>query len=362
MIRVSNTSKTASSRAAIAAERMTRRGITLVEVLVVVTIIGLLVALLIPAVQAARAAARRMRCSNNLKQIGLALQNYHDSFESLPMAITVTLDAAYVTPGYPPCDSRLYNDSFLMSVLPYIEQSPLYNASNHQLYVIGRANTTVSSQVISMFICPDDTDADSAFPLHVSDTLSLDYDPANPPRFGRTSYAGIEGTLMEFAVPVGVSCTVPPGSDSYANGAFGTVPPVRFSSFTDGLSNTATVAEKSLTNLQINLPSSPELYQSANLWCQAIVEKTLVTAFYPPNEHLNKPSTLTGWTWSTSSRHTGGLYVAMADGSVRFVKDSIQSWSLNLPTDGYKLGNPAPGVWQKLATRNGGEAVDSNAY
>lgn len=353
------------ARIAIAAgipRRSTPRGFTLIEALVVISIIGLLIALLLPAVQAARAAARRMQCTNNLRQIGLALHNYHDTAQSLPMGITVSFDTAYTVPGYPPCDSHLYNESFLLAILPDLEQNPLYNALNHQLYVMGPANTTGASQVISTFVCPDDGVSSTAFPLYINDTLSLGYSPSDPPVFGRTSYGGIEGTLMQFAVPGGPTCTLPPNSGVYANGAFGAPYPVRLSSFSDGLSNTMVVAEKSLANIEGISPIFPESYQSANRWSLAIVQQTLVTAFYPPNAYRQNPTADTAWTWSASSRHPGGLNVLMGDGSVRFAKETINSWPTSLPIAGYLLGNPAPGVWQKLATRNGGELVDASAF
>lgn len=342
--------------------KQSHRGFTLIECLVVLAIIGLLVALLLPAVQSARESARRIQCSNNLRQIGLALHGYHNATDSLPMGITISFDSAFTNPAYPPCDSHLYNESLLVACLPHLEQNPLYNSLNHLLYVLGPANTSATSRVIATFTCPDDTDNSVAFPLYINDTLSLGYNPSSPPVFGRTSYAGFEGTLVDFAVPTGPSCTLAPGSARYANGAFGAPYPLSFASFTDGLSNTMTITEKSLTNLRRYIPYAPQLYYSDNLWFQAIVQQTLVTAFNPPNFYRNAGTQITPVDWSSSSLHPGGLNVLMADGSVRFVKDTVDSWPTNLPIAGYKLGNPPPGVWQKLATRNGGELVAADSY
>ena len=234
------------------APRALRKGLgfTLIECLVVLAIIGLLIALLLPAVQSVRELARRAQCSNNLKQLGLALHNYHDSNNALPMGITLSMDSAFTQPGYPPCDSRLYNESLLVGSLPFMENNTMYNSLNHQRYVMGPTNTTATSQVISTFVCPDDSENRAAFALYISKTLSLGYDPANSPAFGRSSYAGFEGTFMDFAIPSGPSCTVSAGTAQYSNGAFGGPYPLRFASFTDGLSNTMIVGEKALTNLK----------------------------------------------------------------------------------------------------------------
>src|SRR6478672_5771414 len=100
---------------------MRKRGFTLVELLVVIAIIGVLVALLLPAVQAAREAARRMQCSNHLKQIGLALQNYHDVFNSLPFGAR----ARFVNTTKNNPAGQNWGPSWLVSILPFAEQKPL---------------------------------------------------------------------------------------------------------------------------------------------------------------------------------------------------------------------------------------------
>jgi prepilin-type N-terminal cleavage/methylation domain-containing protein/prepilin-type processing-associated H-X9-DG protein len=127
------------------------KGFTLVELLVVIAIIGILVALLLPAVQAAREAARRMQCSNNCKQMGLALHNYHDTYKSFPMALFVD------TRGFPPL---LNAESWGTALLPFIEQQPLYDQYNHniaptnELGPISSANVLVISTPVAAYVCP----------------------------------------------------------------------------------------------------------------------------------------------------------------------------------------------------------------
>lgn len=340
--------------------RVERSGFTLVELLVAIGLIALLVALLLPAVQAGREAARRASCLNNLRQIGLGFHNYHATHEALPLGVTQSADVRYLAPGLPPCDSHLYNESFFIALLPFCEQTALYDAINHDLYVVGPENTTAVSRTISTFVCPDDEDAASARPLALGDLFALSYDPAHPPIFGRSSYSGFEGIYSVFAVPSGPTCSIPAAKLAYTNGCFGAPTPVRFSSVSDGLSRTMIVAEKALTNARPLLSIVPDSYDSSNCWFLSGSSHTLITGFLPPNPFKKSAFQVTNYTWAASSRHPGGVNVLMVDGSARFVKDSIEAWATNLPRAGYARGNPPPGVWQKLTTRNGGEIIQGD--
>lgn len=332
---------------------------TLVETLVVIAVISLLVALLLPAVQAARASARRTQCLNQIRQIGLALHNYHGTWESLPLGISMTVDPTHVAPGSSNCAFNLINESFLVPVLPHLEQLPIYNAINHQFFILGPINTTATSQSVSTFICPDDPDAALASLLDLNKTLALGYDPANPPLFGRMSYGGIEGNFGVIAVPTGSDCVVPSATAAKANGAFGAPYPVNLASFTDGLGSTMMLAERSLTNLRGLAEIYPYGYYSANRWCSAVFESSLITTYFPPNYYRTKPAATAGWDWSSSSLHAGGLNVLIADGSARFIKETVDSWRPELVSS--RSPQP-PGVWQKLGSRNGGEVLGSDEY
>jgi prepilin-type N-terminal cleavage/methylation domain-containing protein len=141
---------------------MKRRGFTLVELLVVIAIIGVLVALLLPAVQAAREAARRMQCSNHLKQIGLALQNYHDTFQSLPFGAR----ARYVNVNNNTPPGQTWGPSWYVGILPFAEQKPLSDLIESALVSVptgivdtvtqltGRVPFHVNNQKIAWMLCP----------------------------------------------------------------------------------------------------------------------------------------------------------------------------------------------------------------
>ena len=147
----------------------TRRpdGFTLVELLVVIAIIGILVALLLPAVQAAREAARRMSCQNNLKQIGIALHNYHDAHKTLPMASPYPFVGAEMGVGVWPA-----------LILPYMEEQSLHDLFNFDLPAYHPANRPAHTKVVSVYICPTDPQADDPI---LRDRCEGNWNLTNPP-------------------------------------------------------------------------------------------------------------------------------------------------------------------------------------
>ena len=130
-------------------------GFTLVELLVVIAIIGILVALLLPAVQAAREAARRMQCSNNLKQIALALHNYENSLKVFPPSSTSKFGAGvWNYPGTGPTDPNIHLQSFASLLLPYLEQANIANSINYNVSALDPANRTIASQILPSTAAP----------------------------------------------------------------------------------------------------------------------------------------------------------------------------------------------------------------
>jgi prepilin-type N-terminal cleavage/methylation domain-containing protein len=180
---------------------MKRRGFTLVELLVVIAIIGVLVALLLPAVQAAREAARRMQCSNHLKQVGLALQNYHDTFQSLPFGararFVVTSGSGCANSG----QTAIYGPSWYVGILPFAEQKPLSdlleaaqvsnpNSLTDFTQLTGRFPFHANNQKIAWMLCPSS-------PLPQTEILRNSSKPAYT--CVTASYVGISGATNHFS-------------------------------------------------------------------------------------------------------------------------------------------------------------------
>jgi prepilin-type N-terminal cleavage/methylation domain-containing protein len=138
-----------------------RRAFTLVELLVVIAIIGILVALLLPAIQSARAAARRAQCQSNLKQIGLALLNYHNSKREFPEGMYFDTTSPNQIP--PAADSPYFRPNWIIKILPYIEEQPLYDRFDFKQYISHANNRAVRGTRIASLLCPEDVGADTPF-------------------------------------------------------------------------------------------------------------------------------------------------------------------------------------------------------
>ncbi len=226
-----------------------RPAFTLVELLVVIAIIGILVALLLPAVQAAREAARRIQCTNHLKQIGLALHNYHDTHLAFPMTTTGA------EPGGAGCGSGFY--SWMALVLPYVEQAPLHNSIDFRVGMMDQCsgyygltisaphrNAAAAATVVAGYLCPSDgfsptSILGSAAPAPGNYTANLGW----PSRC-----TGIDGTASPLLQHNGALGVVNPrDGDGWQRGQ------VRLADFTDGTSNTAAVSERLITSAETYL-------------------------------------------------------------------------------------------------------------
>ena len=218
------------------------RGFTLIELLVVIAIIAVLISLLLPAVQSAREAARRIQCVNNLKQIGLGLHNYHESRGSLPGADMVF---------------NVTELSALTQILPMLEQTSVYNSINFSFNYQDPTNTTAMYTVVSSFVCPSDQ----------SDPL--------PSLGAQTNYMADMGSGIVWQAPIGPNIGMPA-----PNGVFHGDSATTFAAITDGLSNTAFFSERVMADGNNAIvspksdvffsPGAPATVDDAYQQCQAL--------------------------------------------------------------------------------------------
>jgi prepilin-type N-terminal cleavage/methylation domain-containing protein/prepilin-type processing-associated H-X9-DG protein len=343
------------------------RGFTLIELLVVIAIIAVLIALLLPAVQAAREAARRIQCTNNMKQIGVALHNYVSAVGVFPpgyvSAINRTvLDACNQDQENTPGQGVDIGAGWAWGsmILPYMEQPAVYASINFNLSVAYHQNDTCSLTALSVYLCPSDS-GPSTIPVFADPP-----DPANPGSYSasnivdtlsRGNYVGMYG--------IGEVCAQSGAIDSPNNNGAGPLGThagmfyrnsrVGFADVTDGTSNTIAVGERSH-----NLSYVTWVARSIDGWLGKTSPIEGGTDQFNPSPEecwtqimgpagledgprtINNPEAHVEDYWS---RHPGGANFLFADGSVHFLKSTIN-----------------PVTYAALGSRNGGEVISSDAY
>ncbi len=300
---------------------MRRRGFTLIELLVVIAIIAVLIALLLPAVQQAREAARRTQCKNNLKQIGLAMHNYHDQFRCFP-------------PGYISVDPVTRQMSALdgasgagwaLLLLPQIEQAALYNKFNLNVPIANPVNVPFIKTPIAAFRCPTDTAPAETWTLNEeanpSNALAILATANYAAAFGSVSLDDCENPVGTFPVTAAGQCV--------GNGSLYHNSRTSLRDFTDGTSSTVFVGERK-TNQTLGWWTT---------WAGMVAggEETGQRVLGSMDHRPNHPDTHFD---DFSSHHVGGTQFLMGDGHVRFMSENIDT-----------------ALYQALGTIKGGEVV-----
>ena len=334
-----------------------RRGVTLIELLVVVSIIGLLVALLIPAIQSAREAARRASCLGNMRQLALAMHGYHSVNGVLPMG----------TPCYRYDDIGVFaGHSQFVAILNQLDQQPIYNSINFTTNIYTYSNHTAQSTQLGVLHCPSDSSVDQ---VEVQGIHYFDI-PKGGLVTAYSSYAGCAGLWYH----VTFDLKKLPGLAGLDNGVAYANSAITYAHIRDGLSQTLLLGERA----HERLAEKNVLRIGSHWWFDGYRYDTLFWTLRPINsEQVAYPgSDLEGSAVSDAavagSFHPGGANFAFADGSVRFLKDSISSWPTN-PESGFPVGvsggsqlpfvvlpSARPGVYQALSTRAGGEIIPAD--
>ena len=295
-----------------------RRAFTLIELLVVIAIIAILIALLLPAVQQAREAARRMTCTSNMKQIGIGLHSYHDTWAQLPPGWS----------GWDPTTTPPQADWFGLPgwgwsarILPYMEQTAAYREYlRFELPITDPANDEARVLPVKVYRCPSDT-GNPTFTLDGGGPIVPSGATYTPVELATNNYVGVFGT-----VDIHIVC---PGTKCEGSGTFFLNRGVPFREITDGLSSTFVVGER-CSKL------APSTWVGVVTGGQHAPARVVGVGTYPPNsEELP-----VHYFHNFSSYHTAGTHFLLGDGSVRMITQNIDLT-----------------MFQALCTRKGNEVV-----
>ena len=290
-----------------------RRAFTLIELLVVIAIIAVLIALLLPAVQQAREAARRSQCINNQKQLGLALHNYHDTFNVFPpgwIGVQAGISHMEGQSGF----------AWASHLLPNLDQGPLYNQINFKASLLDPSNDIARKSVLGVFRCPSDPS---------TDTWQLG-EEGNPTNILATlptaNYVGSFGT--EGAEDICIASPFP-ASQCLGDGMFSHNSKLRIADITDGTSHTILLGEHK-SDRTLNWHST---WVGMVPGGEEATARFLAASDHTPNSPLLHIDDFSSW-------HTGGVHLLFGDGRVRFLTQSVDL-----------------GIFRAIATRSGSEVI-----
>ena len=318
-----------------------RIGFTLIELLVVIAIIAVLVALLLPAVQQAREAARRSQCKNNLKQLGLALHNYHDTFSRMPPgAINPGISATALLPWTNTCSTDCRNIPFTLCILPQLDQAPLYNQLNFSLPMtpaqrsgagptltnpaggINNDNVFAANITLPVFRCPSDTPYLDPFTQGGTAHYAITNGKRTSYYFAQTYY--MEGIGLSYGdynkePPVTTVGGVYGITTYYAKGMFGTNGACTLADVKDGTSNTFMLMETPFKkNATVYGPYWNGWTYTSGLFVD--IAARVINYRSPCSGGIGM---VCPYAWGSGSMHAGGLHVVRADGSVAFVNENV---------------------------------------
>jgi len=299
-----------------------KRGFTLIELLVVIAIIAILIALLLPAVQQAREAARRSQCKNNLKQIGLALHNYHDNFRAFPPG-----DIRRTYGGVDSWTTSMLG--WIPRILPFLDQAVIYNQINFELEsgVSAAPNNNLRREKLTVVRCPSDSSRQ----------------PSST--YGPTNYMACRGVAINSSTNSTNNTTV---NSRTVNSIFAQNSVVRIRDIEDGTTNTMMVSETFASapfcddqpvsstgacpaSCLTKAPYTGGAQQGYSWFYAQIYESHYFGTVYGPNHDepdCGAGSSTTSALLAARSKHVGGVHVLLADGSVRFASENIdlQTW------------------------------------
>lgn len=314
-----------------------RSAFTLIELLVVIAIIAVLIALLVPAVQKVRESAARTQCQNNLKQIGLALQCYHDAWQHFPQGTALEGYPEGASPPASLLNSGPYRPGVFARILPYLEQAALYQSMQIDVAMDKGANVALGRTILQVYLCPS---SDRVYGMQIAPHSQPLTDPTMG--FAVIDYSGLNGAIRLFT-------KAPSLAQLQDHGGFAEREVLRISRFSDGTSQTIDVSETLKFGRGVWIHGRPHFNQAAYAINSLSGFDNAPNGVFPDGSNFpvtnRGPGKGLGGTWGISSKHVGGSNALFVDGAVHFLTSAL-----------------GPDVLVALITRDGGETIADSSW